>query len=128
MKVLLDTQALLWAALSPATLSRKASRAISDLSNVIYVSAASAWEIAMKVRIGKLPLAEKFEADFLNAIDQAGYSILSIDAPSALRAGRFTAQHQDPFDRMIAAQALDGDMPVVSNDQELDLFGVKRIW
>ena len=127
-KVLLDTHALLWAALSSATLSAEAAKVISDRENVILVSAASAWEIATKVRMGKLPGAEAFEGDFLNAIERAGYSLLSIVATSALRAGRLTSEHRDPFDRMIAAQALDGDMPVVSNDKKLDSFGVRRIW
>lgn len=128
MKALLDTHAVLWAALSPASLSRKASAIVANEANTILVSAASAWEIATKVRIGKLPEAESFEKEFLEAMAEAGYMMLSIDSESALRAGRLTGKHRDPFDRMIAAQALTEDIPVISADPKLDLFGVRRVW
>jgi PIN domain nuclease of toxin-antitoxin system len=127
-RVLLDTHTLLWATLSPSSLSRKAAKIISDETNEILVSAACAWEIATKVRIGKLPGAEALEQNFLAVMDAAGYALLSIDAASALRAGRFTGEHRDPFDRMIAAQALGGDMPVLSIDTKLESFGIHRIW
>jgi PIN domain nuclease of toxin-antitoxin system len=127
-KVLLDTHALLWAVLSPASLSRQAAAMIANEANVVLVSAASAWEIATKVRIGKLAGAEALEKNFLDVMDDAGYTLLSIDAADALRAGRLPGEHRDPFDRMIAAQALAGDLPVVSNDPQLDVFSVRRIW
>lgn len=101
---------------------------MKDDANEIYVSAASAWEIATKVRLGKLSEAIEFEREFLDDIDKAGYILLSIDAASALRAGRFTADHRDPFDRIIAAQAIAGDLLVLSNDAKLDTFGVRRLW
>lgn len=128
MKVLLDTHTLLWATLSPGTLSRQAAAIIADEANVIAVSAASAWEIATKVRDGRLPGAEKLEREFLEAMDDAGYTLLPIDVATALRAGRLTSEHRDPFHRMIAAQALASDMPVVSQDAKLDSFGIRRIW
>jgi PIN domain nuclease of toxin-antitoxin system len=128
MKVLLDTCAVLWATLSPAALSSPARAAIADESNTILVSAASAWEIATKVRLGKLPGAERLEQNFLAVMEEAGYELLAIDASSALRAGRLTAEHKDPFDRMIAAQALALDIAVLSSDPQLDPFGVRRIW
>ena len=128
MKQLLDTCTLIWATLTPATLSRKAQSILSDEANEILVSAASAWEIATKVRLGKLPGAERLERNYLNVMEVAGYSLLSIDAATALRAGRLTAEHRDPFDRMIAAQALALDIPVLSPDAQFDQFGVRRIW
>ena len=128
MNVLLDTHTLLWAALAPHFLSSKASRIINDEANTVFVSAASAWEIATKVRIGKLPGAEKFEREFLERVELAGYTLLPIDAATALRAGRFTGDHRDPFDRMIAAQAIAADIPVLSKDPKLDIFGIRRIW
>jgi PIN domain nuclease of toxin-antitoxin system len=127
-KVLLDTHALLWAVLSPTSLSRQATEIIADEANVVLVSAASAWEIATKVRIGKLPGAEVLERDFLDVMDDAGYTLLPINAGDALRAGRLPGQHRDPFDRMIAAQALADDLPVLSNDPKMDFFSVRRIW
>ena len=128
MKVLLDTHTLLWATLSPASLSRQATAIIADGVNVILVSAASAWEIATKVRLGKLPGAETLEREFLDVMGDAGYTLLPIDAESALRAGRLTSEHRDPFDRMIAAQALASDIPILSTDSKLDSFGIRRIW
>ena len=128
MKVLLDTHALLWATLSPAALSREASAIIADEGNVILVSAASAWEIATKVRIGKLPGAETLEKEFLDVMEDAGYTLLDIDTSCALRAGRLAGDHRDPFDRMIAAQALAADIPVLSSDSKLDTFGIRRLW
>lgn len=128
MKVLLDTHSLLWATLSPASLSPEASAIIADEGNVILVSAASASEIATKVRLGKLPGAQRFEKEFLDVIENAGYTLISIEASVALRAGRFVNEHRDPFDRVIAAQALADDIPVLSTDRKLDSFGVHRIW
>ena len=128
MKVLLDTHVVLWATLSPSSLSRKASAILAEERNTVLVSAASAWEIATKVRLGKLPGAETLEREFLEVMDDAGYTLLPIDCECALRAGRLTGVHGDPFDRMIAAQALASDIPVLSTDPKLDSFGVRRIW
>ena len=128
MKVLLDTCALIWATLSPNSLSLQARETIADEANTILASAASAWEIATKVRLGKLPGAEKLEQDYLAVMEKAGYELLAIDTASALRAGRLTAEHKDPFDRMIAAQALALDVAVISPDTLFDKFGVRRIW
>jgi PIN domain nuclease of toxin-antitoxin system len=114
--------------MSPSTLSHKVRKTLANESNVILVSAASAWEIATKVRLGKLPGAEKLEQDYLAVMEEAGYTLLAIDTGSALRAGRLTAEHKDPFDRMIAAQALALDIAVLSPDPQFDQFGVRRIW
>ena len=128
MRLLFDTCTLIWSIFSPAQLSSESRLLIADRSNQIYVSAASAWEIATKVRRGRLPLAEALERNFLEDMENGGFSLLSIDAGVALRAGRLTTEHRDPFDRMIAAQALSLDIPVLSPDTKLDLFGVRRIW
>ncbi len=128
MKVLLDTCTVIWATLAPSSLSQQAKETIADEGNVVLVSAASAWEIATKVRAGKLPGAEKLERDYLEVMEEAGYTQLAIDTESALRAGRLVADHRDPFDRMIAAQALALDVPVLSPDSQFDQFGVRRMW
>lgn len=96
-KVRLDTHTLLWATLAPSDLSAKVAGIIGDDSNVILVSAASAWEIASKVRLGRLPGAEKLEKEFLDVMEGTGYTLVPIDAALALRAGRFLAEHRDPF-------------------------------
>ncbi len=128
MRVLLDTHALLWAVLAPRSLSRRASTIIADPGNEILVSAASAWEIATKVRLGKLPGAEALERSFLDVMSSAGYVLLPIDTAAALEAGRFAVEHRDPFDRVLAAQALAENIPILSNDRMLDAFRVQRLW
>lgn len=128
MKVLLDTCTLLWATLNPADLSERARTVIADPGNAILVSAASAWEISTKVRLGKLPGAEALETQFEEALEAAGYTQLAIDIGAALRAGRLPGVHRDPFDRMIAAQAIGLDIAVLSPDVQLDTLAVRRIW
>ncbi len=128
MKVLLDTNAVLWAALYPDRLSAAATAIIADTKTKLLVSAATAWEIATKVRVGKLPEAVKLEQNFLETARQAGYELLPISPEVALRAGRLVGIHRDPFDRMIGAQALALDIPVISSDNDLDQFAVLRIW
>ncbi len=128
MKVLLDTCTVIWATLSPSSLSKQAQETIADESNAVLVSAASAWEIATKVRAGKLRGAEKLERNYIEVMEEAGYAQLAIDTAAALRAGRLVAEHRDPFDRMIAAQALALDVAVISPDSQLDQFGVRRMW
>lgn len=128
MRALLDTHTLLWAMVEPSLLSRKVAKVMADESSSIFVSAASAWEIATKVRLGKLPTAERIERDFLLLMEGAGYTLLPIDTATALRAGRFTGSHRDPFDRILAAQALTDDIPILSKDSKLDTFNIRRIW
>jgi len=128
MKVLLDTCTVIWATLSTKSLSPKARRLLAAESNEIYVSAASAWEIATKFRNGKLPEAEVLERNFMETMEVAGYVLLPVDAPHFLRAGRLPGSHRDPFDRIIAAQALSLDIPVITPDTQFDGFGIRRIW
>ena len=128
MKLLLDTCTVLWATLSSKSLSPRARGLLAAESNVIYVSAVTAWEIATKFRKGKLPEAEPLERNFFEVMDVAGYTLLPIDPEQALRAGRLLGLHRDPFDRILAAQALSIDIPVITPDPSFDQFGVRRIW
>ncbi len=128
MRVLLDTHALIWATMSSNLVSIAAAQILQDEGNDMMVSAASAWEIATKVRLGKLPEAERLERAFFEVIEIAGYSLLPISVADGLRAGRMAGDHRDPFDRMIAAQAIADDLLVLSNDAKLDAFGVRRLW
>jgi PIN domain nuclease of toxin-antitoxin system len=127
-RVLLDTHTLIWAKISPKFLSRQVAKIMADPLNEIFVSAATAWEIATKVRLGKLPGADGLERNFLETIEDSGYTLVPIDAESALRAGRLIADQGDPFDRMLAAQSLASDIPILSKDPKLDAFGVRRLW
>ncbi len=128
MRLLLDTHALLLAVLTPTRLSRAAASAIGAVDHEIVVSAATAWEIATRVRIGKLPWAEALERDFLMHVANAGYVMADVTPEIALRAGRLPGDHRDPFDRILAAHALAEDIPIISADPKLDTFGIRRLW
>lgn len=128
MRVLLDTHALIWWAQDDLRLPRRARSAIESFRNEVYVSAASAWEIATKVRLGKLPGAETFALEFQERIEQLSFSELPISVQHAQRAGLLPGTHRDPFDRMLIAQALSEEMPIVSNEALFDDYMVKRIW
>jgi PIN domain nuclease of toxin-antitoxin system len=128
MRALLDTCTLIWAIHSTSALSKLARRVIADEENEILVSAASAWEIATKVRIGRLPEAVRLESDFIVILNGADFQQLPVQAEDALRAGRMRSTHKDPFDRIIAAQAIGLDIPVISPDTQLDYFAIQRLW
>ena len=128
MQVLLDTHAFLWWIADSDRLSKPARSVIEDEVNDIVVSAASAWEIATKFRIGKLPGCEALALNIPGHITRQGFTELEIGVADAERAGRLPGPHRDPFDRMLAAQALRREFPVVSIDPVLDGFGVIRLW
>jgi PIN domain nuclease of toxin-antitoxin system len=128
LRVLLDTHTLLWAALDPPRLSPKARALLSALSTDVFVSAASAWEIATKVRIGKLPGAGAFAADFAARIERLGFHGLPVTLEHGQRAGLLPGAHKDPFDRMLIAQAQAENIPLVSNERTFDGYGIRRIW
>ena len=125
---MLDTHAFLWWIADSGRLSGPARTAIADESNDIAVSVASAWEIATKFRIGKLPGCEAVAVDVAGHIAGQGFEELAISVADAERAGRLPGPHRDPFDRMLAAQALARGFPVVSVDPVFDRFGVDRLW
>ena len=103
-------------------------RAIYDPANEKLISAASAWEIATKHRLGKLPEAETVVPDLPGTIAHQGFSELPITVDDAMRAGQLAGHHNDPFDRMLIAQALARNIPLVSNEQVFDRYGVRRLW
>lgn len=101
---------------------------MADLDNEILVSAASVYEISLKVRLGKLPDAVDFESDLIANIESSlGYTLLPLEPESMMRAARFDHPQADPFDRMIAAQAIQNNLPLLSTDPKLDAFGVRRL-
>ena len=128
MRLLVDTHTLLWAAFDEDLLSARARRLIQSPGSEIMVSAASAWEIATKYRLGRLNFARELAENFISQVTAAGYLLLPISTEHALRAGRLPGDHKDPFDRMLAAQAIHEDLPLLSNDTQLDVFGVRREW
>ena len=126
--LLLDTHALLWWLADDPGLSTRAKAAIADEANTIYVSAASAWEITTKYRIGKLPGVAAIVADLDAVIGDQGFIALPISLRHGQTAGSLPGPHRDPFDRMLIAQAMLEGLTLVSNDQAFDIYGVARVW
>lgn len=127
MRVLLDTHVFLWWLAGDARLSRQMHTLIGNPDAVCLVSAATAWEITTKVRIGKLPGVEAVALDVVGAIASQGFEQLPILLVHAQLAGSLPGPHRDPFDRMLAAQAQIEAIPIVSVDGVFDTFGVRRI-
>lgn len=96
--------------------------------NAVFVSAASAWEIATKFRLGRLPRAADVAADIAGAVASQGFAPLEITIPHAQKAGSLPGTHQAPFDRMLIAQAQMEDLPLASDEEIVDSFGVTRLW
>ena len=128
MKLLLDTHTLLWWWKDDPRLSKRAAKAIADEANIVLVSAASAWEIATKHRIGKLPGAESAIRDFNELIVVDGFGHLAVSYQHAIKAGGFDIVHRDPFDRMLAAQSIIEGAALVTDDAAMKLFCVKCFW
>ena len=126
-RLLLDTHAFLWWLADSGRLSDTARSRIADERNRILVSAASAWEIATKHRIGRLPGCEAIALDIAGHIVAQGFEDLPISVADAERAGHLPGPHRDPFDRMLASQALGGDLALVSTDAVFDRWGVNRL-
>lgn len=128
MKLLLDTQALLFWLDDGKRLPKRVRALLADRHNTVFVSAASGFEITTKHRIGKLPGAGPLVADFSGWMEKAGFAELPITLAHAARAGSFGLEHRDPFDRLLAAQSLLESMPIVSGDEAFEVFGVEAIW
>ena len=128
MRLLLDTHALLWWLSDDAQLPASARKLIANEKNTILVSAASAWEVAIKVRLGKLPSAADLASSFAAYLANESFESLPISVDHAIRAGLLPGTHKDPFDRMLIAQAQAEDIPILSNEVVFDGFGVRRVW
>ncbi|MCF8505061.1 MAG: type II toxin-antitoxin system VapC family toxin [Caulobacter sp.] len=128
MSLLLDTHALIWWFLDSPRLSDRARSAIVDYSDPVYVSAVSAFEIATKVRLGKLPDAARLDRSFDAFVEAQHFKPLPLTLEHALVAGGLSDGHKDPFDRLLIAQALTENLTLVSNERLFDGFGVRRLW
>lgn len=128
MRLLLDTHAFLWWLDGDRRLSPKSRRAITDESNTILVSAASAWEITTKARLGKLPGAREVAADVAGCVASQGFASLDITLLHAQRAGNLAGDDRDPFDRMLIAQSQLEDVAIVTDDDVFDDYDVRRFW
>lgn len=128
MRVLLDTHALIWWLSDDPMLSRAARDAIATSDNDVLVSAASAMEVVTKHRLGKLPDAAILAQDFAAIIGIESFTSLPISIAHAVLAGGLQIAHKDPFDRFLIAQSLIEGVPLISNEQIFDGFGITRLW
>lgn len=129
MRVLLDTHALLWWLDGAPELSAQAKAIIADIeANEVLVSAASAWEIATKARLGKLPKALTVAQRLPDVLDEQGFRLLPITVRHGHQAGWLHNRHGDPFDRILAAQSMLEAIPIISSDPQLKALGASVIW
>ena len=128
MRLLLDTHAFFWWFSGSSRLSLRARQAIEDEGNDVLVSAATAWEIATKHRLGKLPEAAPLAQDIAEAMASQGFEELPITVADASRAGSLPGPLRDPFDRVLIAQALSRDLALASNETIFENYGVRRVW
>jgi len=126
MTVLLDTHAFLWWCEDDRALSRKARKAIAQ--EECQVSLASLWEIAVKVSLGKLTLPSSFDRYVPDQMSANGFSPLEIQFRHLARCAVLPSRHRDPFDRLLISQAIEEDLPLVSRDEIVERYGVRRIW
>jgi PIN domain nuclease of toxin-antitoxin system len=127
-RLLLDTHVLLWSLYEPARLSDPARTAIENMENVRLVSAATAWELSTKVRLGKLDMARGLFDSYHDHLATFRATELMISSKHALLAGSFAQTHRDPFDRLLAAQALLEGVPLVTADSALSQFPISILW
>lgn len=127
--VLLDSHVLLWAAGSPDLLSEKARDLIRDPDTIVLVSSATAWELAIKYYVGKLPAAGRIVQDFYGILARLKFQSLDITPLHALTAAKLSHPHRDPFDRMLIAQSMLEQIVLVSADEVIQSFpDVQWFW
>ena len=128
MRLLLDTQVFLWSIAEPERLSPAARKAIEDGANAVFVSAASAWEIAIKVGLGRLKITGDPVRFVPDQIARNAFQPLSITVEHALAVQALADHHRDPFDRLLVAQAGAERLAIVSADRALRAYDVRVIW
>lgn len=128
MKLLLDTHSFLWFIENNPKLSASALAAIKDGSNEIFLSIANVWEIAIKANLGKLQVGTPFEVFISNQLSLNRINLLDVTINHVAVIATLPLHHRDPFDRLLVAQALVEQIPIVSIDAELDAYGVTRLW
>lgn len=128
MKALLDTQCWLWWIALPERLNENVFRCITNRNNLIYLSVASSWEIAIKYRIGKLPLPEPPWQFVPKRLARDAIMALRIESVHALRVAELPLHHKDPFDRLIISQSIQEDIPIITVDKQFERYDVEVIW
>jgi len=128
MRFLLDTHTFLWNLRSPNEIADQARAILADPGAELLISIVIPWEIAIKSGIGKLRNVSDLLEDFERRVIAGGFQILETSIKHIVRSGGLPLHHKDPFDRLLIAQALDLDVPILSRDEIFDLYGIKRIW
>jgi PIN domain nuclease of toxin-antitoxin system len=128
MKLLLDTHAFLWFINGNSKLSFRAREWIEDEANAKWVSAASLWEMAIKISLGRLSLEQPFEVLIPSQLELNGFSLLPLRISHIAKTIPLPFHHRDPFDRVLAAQCLAEEMAVVSADAVFDKYSIPRCW
>lgn len=125
MNLLLDTHVLLWALAGDKRMRPAARRVIEDTANTVYVSAATAWEIAIKAGLGRVRIPPNVAKWFPDELERSQFLALPITIPHALAVERLPRHHDDPFDRLLVAQAKTESLTLVTHDRNLRRYDVK---
>ncbi len=128
MKALLDTHAFLWFSLDDSRLSTTARAFMANRDNELLISPASLWEIAIKVSLGKYIVHEPLSLFFERQISENELVLLPFTARHAATVSGLPFRHRDPFDRLLAAQALCEEVPIISSDKIMDQYSLPRVW
>lgn len=128
MRLLLDTHSFLWFIAGDERLSVRAKEAIADLENEVLLSVASLWEMAIKVNIGKLKLPQPYGALIREQLALNEMGVLRTKLSHFAAYADLPLQHRDPFDRLIIAQALVEELPIVGRDEEFEKYDVEMMW
>ena len=128
MALLLDTHAFLWWVDDSARLSKAARAAIARPDETCFLSLASCWEMAIKISLGQLALTTRLDRFIAEHMAANGIQPLSVQLPHAARVVELPFYHRDPFDRLLAAQAIEEDLTIVSADPVFKRYGVTRVW
>lgn len=128
MKLLLDTQAFLWWVEGTPALGRRARTAVANPDNEVFFSIASCWELAIKLSLGKLRLTQRLDRFIPEQLRVNGFSLLAVELRHVVDVVDLPFHHRDPFDRLLAAQALHDDLAIVSADRAFRRYGVTVVW
>jgi len=127
MKYILDTQTIIWFSEGNKKISELCNKIITDINNICYISVASVWEMAVKIKINKLSLNISLN-EFIEELQKQHFSFLKINFRHAASISELELHHRDPFDRIIIAQAKVENIPIISNDKKFDAYPITRIW
>jgi PIN domain nuclease of toxin-antitoxin system len=125
---LLDTHTFLWFVLNDSNLAPQAKLTIEDPANLLLISPVSYWEIAIKISAGKYRLNRSYEEFWRKGMQENAIGLLPIELRHTSRLLSLPFHHKDPFDRLLVAQALTEQIPLLSGDPTLDAYGIQRVW